>query len=41
MARRQPLLRWAEVPAAGHYAHDDNPAEFARLVTGFLHRDDR
>jgi esterase len=38
MARRQPLLRWAEVPAAGHYVHDDNPGEFIRLVTDFLHR---
>lgn len=36
MADRQPLLRWAEIPEAGHYAHDDNPAEFLRLVTGFL-----
>ncbi|WIY01118.1 alpha/beta hydrolase [Amycolatopsis mongoliensis] len=36
MADRQPLLRWAEIPDAGHYAHDDNPAEFIRLVTGFL-----
>src|SRR5207247_8107240 len=36
MARRQPLLRWAEVPAAGHYAHDDNPDVFTRLVTDFL-----
>jgi esterase len=36
MARRQPLLRWAEVPAAGHYAHDDNPDVFTRLVADFL-----
>jgi esterase len=36
MARRQPLLRWAEVPAAGHYAHDDNPDVFTRLVVDFL-----
>ena len=36
MARRQPLLNWTEVAAAGHYVHDDNPAEFTELVTGFL-----
>jgi pimeloyl-ACP methyl ester carboxylesterase len=36
MARRQPALRWAQVPGAGHYVHDDNPAEFTRLVTEFL-----
>jgi esterase len=38
MARRQPLLTWAEVPGAGHYVHDDNPGAFHRLVTGFLRR---
>ncbi len=36
MADRQRLLHWQEIPEAGHYAHDDNPAEFIRLVTGFL-----
>jgi esterase len=36
MARRQPLLRWAEVPNAGHYVHDDNPAAFLGLVVDFL-----
>lgn len=36
MARRQPLLQWAEVEGAGHYAHDDNPAAFVELTTGFL-----
>ncbi|HKS99706.1 MAG TPA: alpha/beta hydrolase [Rugosimonospora sp.] len=36
MSARQPLLRWTEVPAAGHYVHDDNPAAFIPLVTGFL-----
>lgn len=41
MARRQPRLRWAEVPGAGHYVHDDNPGEFTRLVTGFLRRGQR
>jgi pimeloyl-ACP methyl ester carboxylesterase len=36
MARRQPLLRWEQVPDAGHYVHDDNPAAFTDLVRGFL-----
>jgi pimeloyl-ACP methyl ester carboxylesterase len=36
MAARQPLLRWTEIPEAGHYAHDDDPAAFIRLVTAFL-----
>ena len=36
MAARQPLLRWTEIPGAGHYAHDDDPAAFIRLVTAFL-----
>jgi pimeloyl-ACP methyl ester carboxylesterase len=36
MAERQPLLEWSQVSAAGHYVHDDNPAEFIRLVTDFL-----
>lgn len=36
MARRQPLVRWAQVPDAGHYVHDDNPAAFIDLVRGFL-----
>jgi pimeloyl-ACP methyl ester carboxylesterase len=36
MARRQPLVRWAEVPDAGHYVHDDNPAAYLDLVRGFL-----
>lgn len=40
MARRQPLLTWAEIPAAGHYAHDDNPAAFAEHVGSFLDRVD-
>lgn len=38
MARRQPLLRWAEVPNAGHYVHDDNPIAFTELVADFLVR---
>ena len=36
MAQRQPSLRWAQVSEAGHYVHDDNPAEFIRLVSAFL-----
>ena len=40
MAARQPLLRWVEIPGAGHYAHDDNPAAFIRLVTDFLPGDE-
>ncbi|MCP2243992.1 alpha/beta fold hydrolase [Lentzea aerocolonigenes] len=36
MATRQPLLRWTEIPGAGHYAHDDDPVAFIRLVTAFL-----
>jgi pimeloyl-ACP methyl ester carboxylesterase len=36
MAARQPLLRWTEIPGAGHYAHDDDPTAFIHLVTGFL-----
>lgn len=36
MAKLQPLLRWAEIDGAGHYAHDDNPAEFIEHVTDFL-----
>ncbi|MBP2328204.1 pimeloyl-ACP methyl ester carboxylesterase [Kibdelosporangium banguiense] len=36
MAWRQPLVTWTEIPGAGHYVHDDNPAAFIRLVTGFL-----
>ena len=36
MAVRQPRLSWAEVPGAGHYAHDDNPGYFLRAVRDFL-----
>lgn len=36
MAERQPLLRWTEVPNAGHYVHDDNPRAFIELVLDFL-----
>jgi esterase len=36
MTRRQPLVRWTEVPNAGHYVHDDNPTAFIHLVFDFL-----
>ena len=36
MSERQPLVEWTQIPDAGHYAHDDNPAVFTRLVTAFL-----
>lgn len=36
MVRRQPLVRWVEVPGAGHHVHDDNPAAFVDLVADFL-----
>lgn len=36
MAQRQPRLRWAEVPGAGHYVHDDRPDEFVARVVAFL-----
>jgi pimeloyl-ACP methyl ester carboxylesterase len=36
MAQRQPLLRWTQVPEAGHYVHDDNPEAFTDLVRRFL-----
>jgi len=36
MAQRQPLLRWEQVPDAGHYVHDDNPAAFIDLVRAFF-----
>jgi esterase len=36
MAQRNPRLDWVEVPRAGHYVHDDNPAHFIKLVTEFL-----
>ncbi|OPX10180.1 hypothetical protein B1790_13400 [Mycobacterium sp. AT1] len=36
MVRRQPLVRWAEIPGAGHYVHDDDPAAFVDLVAHFL-----
>lgn len=38
MAARQRLLRWAEVPGAGHYAHDDNPEFFLGALREFLDR---
>lgn len=38
MAVRQPLLSWAEVPAAGHYVHDDNLAGYLAALRDFLGR---
>ena len=38
MAARQPLLRWAEVPGAGHYVHDDNPEFYVSALREFLDR---
>lgn len=41
MAARQPLLSWTEIPAAGHYVHDDNLAAYLAALRDFLdrHRD--
>jgi pimeloyl-ACP methyl ester carboxylesterase len=36
MAARQPLLSWAEIPAAGHYVHDDNLGDYLTALTSFL-----
>lgn len=36
MCERNAKLQWAEVPEAGHYIHDDQPAHFNRLVGDFL-----
>lgn len=41
MSARQPRLSWAEVPGAGHYVHDDNPAYFLQAIRGFLRRGPR
>ena len=43
MTARQPLLSWAEIPAAGHYVHDDNLAGYLAALRHFLdiHRDRR
>lgn len=38
MAVRQPLLRWTEVAAAGHYVHDDNLAAYLAALRDFLGR---
>lgn len=40
LAARQPRLTSVEIPDAGHYVHDDNPAAFLRAVTSFLDRAD-
>jgi esterase len=36
MAARQPRLQWHTVSSAGHYVHDDNPAEYVDVVSRFL-----
>lgn len=36
MSARNANIRWTDVPDAGHYIHDDQPAAFVRLVTEFL-----
>ena len=36
MARRNPLIRYAEVPGASHYVHDDNFAGFQAELHAFL-----
>ena len=38
MCRRNPRIESVEIPAAGHYVHDDNPTAFNAHVTGFLLR---
>jgi pimeloyl-ACP methyl ester carboxylesterase len=38
MAARQPLLAWKEIPQAGHYVHDDNPARYLAELREFLDR---
>ncbi len=41
VAARNPVVRWQEVPDAGHYIHDDQPATVERLVSSFLSERDR
>lgn len=36
MCARNANIRWTDVPDAGHYIHDDQPAVFTRLVADFL-----
>ncbi|NLY65202.1 MAG: alpha/beta hydrolase [Alcaligenaceae bacterium] len=36
MLAENPLLDWCEIPDAGHYIHDDQPALFAHQVKQFL-----
>jgi len=36
MARVNPLVRWAEVPGASHFVHEDNLEVFNLEVSAFL-----
>ncbi|GGS16884.1 hydrolase [Streptomyces humidus] len=36
MTARNPRVRTADIPGAGHYVHDDDPDSFCRLVEQFL-----
>lgn len=36
MCQANPQLRWTQIPDAGHYIHDDQPALFERAVVAFL-----
>jgi pimeloyl-ACP methyl ester carboxylesterase len=36
MCQANPLLRWTQIPDAGHYIHDDQPTLFERTVVAFL-----
>ena len=36
MCARNANIRWTEVPDAGHYIHDDQPAAFTRRVMSFI-----
>ncbi|MYN14425.1 alpha/beta fold hydrolase [Pusillimonas sp. TS35] len=36
MTRRNACIEWADIPDAGHYIHDDQPALVSRVVREFL-----
>ena len=36
MCEANPQVRWTQIPDAGHYIHDDQPALFERTVVAFL-----